>query len=298
MHVTVLITVHNRERYIGEAIDSVVAEDYHDWDVLIVDDGSTDRTVDVVKSKISDDRISLIQMKHRGNTAATAFGIEHAKGPVITCLDSDDKLLPGALSSVMPAFEKNPRLGFVWTTYVDSTGRKRESDFLPEGKTLFEAIVSGWWKAAHERFFRKEFYLQSGGLDTSIKHAVDVQLALLIGKTGCDTLHMPKVTYWYRIHAHQTTQERRVEVSEAWHHLRRKFGNETAALSKLYLMGLEKEIDEIEKDRDRLRNELVGIQKCFGYKLMRFYGSIIDQALPDGTKRGELKRKVVDHLRD
>jgi len=297
MHVTVLIPVYNRERFIGDAIDSVIAQDYRDWDILIVDDGSTDRSVEVVKSRMSDDRIALIQTKHGGCAAATAKGIEHARGPVITSLDSDDKLMPGALSTVMPSFEKNPRLGYAWTNWVYSTGTKGTGDFLPDEKTLFEALISGWWKASAERFFRKEFYLQSGGLDTSIKYAVDVQLALLIGKTGCDTLHIPKVTYWRRIHPHRISDEHSAEQLEVWRLLRRKFRSGSAALAELYLVGLEKERDETEKERNALRSELTDIKNSFGYKFMRLYGSIIDQTLPDGTKRGELKRRVLDLLR-
>src|SRR5208282_1330287 len=143
------------------------------WDILIVDDGSNDRWLEVVKSKMSDDRIQLIEMKHGGLTAATAMGIEHARGPVITCLDDDDKLMPGALSAVMPAFGNNPRLGYVWTNWVDSTGAKGAGDFLPDGKTLFEALASGRWHVLIQKFFRKEFYLQSEGLDTSIKYTQD-----------------------------------------------------------------------------------------------------------------------------
>ena len=117
-----------------------------------------------------------------------------------------------------------------------------------------------------------------------------MQLALLIGKTGCDTLHIPKVTYWRRIHPHRISGEHSDGQMEAWRLLRRKFRSENAGLTELY-------IDGIEEDRDALRSELTGIKKCFGYKLMRLYGSIIDQALPDGTRRGELKKRVVDFLR-
>ncbi len=286
MHVTVLIPDYNRERYIGKAIDSVIAQDYTDWDILIVDDGCNDRWLEVVKSRMSDDRISLIHMKHGGCVAATAFGIEHARGPVITCLDSDDKLMPGALSSVMPAFEKNPRLGYVWTNYVDSAGHKGESDFLPEGKTMIEAVISGWWNGFTQRFFRKEFYLQSEGLNTSVRYLVGVPIALLLAKTGCDMLHIPKVTYWWRIHPNRISRKHYAGQMEDWRLLRRKYRSGSSALTELYIAELEKEIDE-----------LVGIKKCFGYKLMRLYGHIIDQTLPDGTKRGELKRKVVGHLR-
>jgi glycosyltransferase involved in cell wall biosynthesis len=310
MHVTVLIPVYNRERFIGDALDSVIAQDYHEWDILVVDDGSTDRSVEVVKSRMSDDRIALIQMKHGGCAAATAIGIEYARGPVITSLDSDDKLMPDSLSAVMPSFENNPRLGFAWTNCVDSTGDKGPGDFLPYDKTFFEALIGGWWRVCAQRFFRKEFYLQSEGLDTSIKYAVDVQLALLIGKTGCDTMHIPKVTYWLRLHPHRISNEHHAEQYEAWRLLRRKYCVGSPALTELYIEGLgryiveiEKETDalrswaaSIEKERIALRSELTNIKKCFGYKLMRLYGPIIDQALPDGTRRGELKRRVLDLL--
>jgi glycosyltransferase involved in cell wall biosynthesis len=254
MHVTVLMPVYNRERFIGSAIDSVIAQDYSDWDLLVVDDGSTDGSVEVVKSRMSDGRITIIQTKHGGFAIATAMGIERARGPVITCLDSDDKLLPGALSAVMPAFEKNPRLGYAWTNWVDSTGEKGRGDFLPAGKTLFEAIISGWWQGWCERFFRKESYLQSGGLDTSIKYLVAMQLGLLVGKTGCDTLHIPKVTYWRRIHPHQITKEHPAEMLETRRLLRRNFSRGSAALAELYIAGLEKEINDCREQINQLES--------------------------------------------
>lgn len=304
MHVTVLIPAYNRERFIGDALDSVIAQDYHDWDILVVDDGSTDRTVEVVKSRMADDRITLIEMKHGGCAAATARGLEYARGPVITSLGSDDKLMSDSLSTAMPLFENNPRLGYVWTNFVYSTGDKGVSDFLPYEKTFLEALISGWWRASCEHFFRKEFYLQSEGLDTSIKYAVDFQLALLIGKTGCDTMHVPKVTYWVRIHPHRISNEHLAEQLDAWHLLRRKFCVGSAALTEIYIVEIEKERDElrsertsIEKEIDALRSELTSIEKCLGYKLMRLYGPMIDRILPDRTRRGELKRRVSDLLR-
>jgi hypothetical protein len=219
-------------------------------------------------------------MTHGGCAAATATGIEHARGPGITCLGSDDKLMPDSLSAVLPAFEDNPRLGYVWTNWVDSTGVKGGNDFLPYGKTLFEAIISGWWPGSAQLFFRKEFYLQSERLDTSIKYAEDMQLALLIGKTGCDTLHIPKVTYWRRVHRHQITIERYADVLEDERRVRRRFIGENARLAELRT------------------SVLIGLKKSSGYKFMRFYSSIIEPALPKDTRRGKLKRKVVNHIRN
>jgi alpha-1,6-rhamnosyltransferase len=299
MHVTVVVPVHNRETYIGEAIDSVIAQDYPDWDLVVVDDGSTDRSTDVVKSRMPNVRITFIQMEHIGPAAAVARGIEHARGPVITSLDSDDRLLPNALSTVIPVFEDNPRLGYVWTNYVDSTGKPGSNNFLPPGKTLFEALLSDYrhYVQGHERFFRKELYLRAGGLDTSIKYAEDVQLALLISRTGCDTLHIPKITYWRRLHPHQISIDRYVELMKCARMTRRKSCATGMVTNELYLSELEREIAEIEKENEMLWTELGGIRKCFGYKLMQHYGPLIDEVLPDGTKRGRIKRTIVDRLR-
>jgi len=265
MHVTVLVPAYNRDCFIGDAIDSVIGQDYRDWDLLIVDDGSTDRTVQIVRRRMSNDRIQLIQMKHGGAAAATAFGIEHARGPVITILDSDDKLVPGALSAVMPAFEDNPRLGYVWTNSVTSTGYNGRSDFLPHDKTLFEALITRWWRVDHQRFFRKEFYLQSEGLDTSIRHSVDFQLALLIGRTRCETLHIPNVTYWRRIHPHSISNEYHVKQLEARRLLMLEFcGGRDAALNQLYIVGMR----------------------------------LLDPILPEGTKRRSFVRRLLGMLTD
>jgi len=283
--------MYNREGFIADALDSAIAQDYHDWDILVVDDGSTDGSVEVVKSRMSDDRITLIQMKHGGCAAATAIGIEHARGPVITSLDSDDKLMPDSLSAVLPAFECNPHLGYVWTNWVDSTGGKGTGNYLPAGRSLLDALMSGWWEASHQRFFRKNFYMNTRRLDVLIKYAVDFQLALLIAKTGCDTLHIPKVTYWYRIHTHKMGQEHHDEQVESIRLLKkRELRGGNTALTELYIVKIEEEIDA-------LRSELTGIKNCFGYKFMRRYSSIIEQALPDGTRRGELKRRALDILR-
>lgn len=229
MHVTVLIRVYNRKDFVDAALDSVIAQDYHDWDALVVDDGSTDGSGEAVKSRMSDGRIQLIQMKHTGCAAAAAMGIERARGPVVTDLDSDDKLMPDSLSTVMPAFEKNPHLGYVWTNWVDSTGDKGTSDFLPKETTLFEALVAGWWRASAQRFYKKEFYMQSEKLDTSIPYAEDLQLALLISKTGCDTLHIPKVTYWRRIHPNRIQNEHPAEVLKCWGLVRQKIIDQALA---------------------------------------------------------------------
>ena len=215
MHCTILIPAYNTERYIGEAISSALRQTYSDFDILVVDDGSTDRTCEVVERFMPGRPVSLIVTSHRGVTYATKVGLEYALGSVVTVLDSDDKLFPRSLEVAVPYFEKNPDLGFLWTKFVCSDKRPGWSGDLPRGHTLWSALVrEKWWRASHQRFVRKEVCMQSRGLDPSIPYASDLQLAVVMPSTGCVTQHVPKVTYWYRVNRSGSISRNRKEQRE------------------------------------------------------------------------------------
>ena len=80
--VSVVIAVYNRERFIQEAVESVLEQSYTSRELIVVDDGSTDGTVDVVKSY--GDRICLVQSENRGPGPARNLGVRHARGKLIT----------------------------------------------------------------------------------------------------------------------------------------------------------------------------------------------------------------------
>ncbi len=97
---SIIIPMYNRERFIARTLDSLLHQDYDNYEVIIVDDGSTDKSADVVR-KYSDLRIKLISHKlNRGVGPARNTGLDNAVGNWIICLDSDDELLPGALSLI------------------------------------------------------------------------------------------------------------------------------------------------------------------------------------------------------
>jgi len=206
MHVTILMPAYNRANFISEAIKSVFDQTYKDWDILVVDDGSTDGTADKVIEWMSDQPITLIKTKHGGCAHATKIGLEKAKGPIITVLDSDDRLLPLSLAVVVPHFKTNPKLGYLWTQFVKSNGGAGWSKGLPKGKNLRQALENGWWSASHQRFLRKDAYLKTKGLDAAYPCAVDLQLVLLLANTDCETKHVSVPTYWYRFHPKMMTR--------------------------------------------------------------------------------------------
>lgn len=199
-HVTILIPAYNTARFIGQCIDSVLSQTYGEFDILVADDGSTDKTAEVVESYISRSPVSLLRLPHRGVTHATHVGILNSLGPVISIVDSDDMMLPNTLA--LPAVQfADPDVGFAWSKFQLSSGRKGWSHPLPAGLSLYRALMyNNWWKASHQRFFRKSIYMNGIQLNESIDRSSDFQLVLLIALSGCKTIHVPTVTYYYRVH--------------------------------------------------------------------------------------------------
>lgn len=99
--VSVIIPTHNRAWVLKEAIDSVLAQDFHDSEIVVVDDGSTDNTPEILESY---QQICVVRQDHRGVSAARNAGIARAAGRLITFLDSDDLWLPGKLSAQVAFF--------------------------------------------------------------------------------------------------------------------------------------------------------------------------------------------------
>lgn len=200
MHCTIVMPAHNTEAYIGEAINSVFQQKYNSWDILVVDDASSDGTADVAEKLARGHPVSVIRLQnHIGAAGATRIGIENARGPIITVVDSDDRIFPHALSTVVPSFEQRPKLGWAWTKFVCSNKSGGWTRSLPPGKSLLEALTTGWWACSHQRFLRKTDYLRGPGLRDDIPAASDLQLALVMGATRCDVHFFPVITYWYRV---------------------------------------------------------------------------------------------------
>lgn len=96
--ISVIIPLYNKEPIIERSLQSVISQDYDDFEVVVVNDGSTDRSADIVRS-INDPRIRLIEQENGGPSKARNTGTKNARGEWIVFLDADDELLPGALTN-------------------------------------------------------------------------------------------------------------------------------------------------------------------------------------------------------
>jgi glycosyltransferase involved in cell wall biosynthesis len=121
--VSVIIPVYNVENYLADTIRSVLAQTYDHFEVILVDDGSTDGSL-ALAQQFSDPRIKIIRQRNRGLAGARNTGIRHARGEYLAFLDSDDLWLPEKLAFHVQHLGENPQVGisFSRSSFIDSQG--------------------------------------------------------------------------------------------------------------------------------------------------------------------------------
>lgn len=206
--VSVIIPAYNHAKYIRHCIDSVLAQTYQDREIIVVDDGSTDGTLDVLHSYGAS--IKVIPQKNKGTQAARNTGVQASSGDYIALLDSDDVWLPNKLERQVKLFEKNPSLGLVYSLayVIDATG-KVLSDGIPIGAPIsnprlaFEELLMEDKVPALTAVIRRACLDKVGFFDEAFVGAGDWDLWLRIA-ANWPVECVPEPLALYRVHHHNT----------------------------------------------------------------------------------------------
>lgn len=183
--VSVIIPTYNRAEKLHKSMESVLAQTYGDFELLIIDDGSTDSTAEVVSS-FGDDRIRYVKMAQNvGASAARNEGVRLAEGDWIAFHDSDDFWRPDKLQKQMDYMERNPEYDVIYCSYLMHTDE--EEIVVPnenwsgelEGD-LFISLLARNSIGAPTMLIKKSVFEETGGFDTSFKSLEDWDLALRI----------------------------------------------------------------------------------------------------------------------
>ncbi|MGV0026055.1 glycosyltransferase family 2 protein [Phormidesmis priestleyi] len=131
--VSVIMPVYNVEQYVAETIRSVLAQTHTNFEFLIIDDESPDRSVEICH-QFKDPRIRIIHQKNRGLAGARNTGIRHAQGDYIALLDSDDLWLPEKLEKLVDHLERSPQVGvtFSRSAFIDESGNPLGTYQMPK----------------------------------------------------------------------------------------------------------------------------------------------------------------------
>jgi len=177
--VSICIPTYNRKDYLKEALESVFAQTYKDYEVVIVDDGSTDGTEEMIKNAGYDVRYYWVN--HKGQSAARNKLIELAQGRYITFLDSDDLLFPDIVERLVDIIDSYGPNVFAYGSYIgiDEKGNdvRKKRLKLPSGNIvteLFEFICV----PSCGTLCAKKIYEEAGGFDTSLRRCAMYKLQL------------------------------------------------------------------------------------------------------------------------
>lgn len=180
MKITVVTPSYNQGKYIRRTIDSVLSQGIDDLEYIVMDGGSTDETVDILKSY--GDRIIWKSEKDKGQTDAVNKGIRMAHGDIIGWLNSDDIYYPDAIKKVMEVFEKNPDVNVV---YGNANHIREDDSFIEEYYTEdfdYERLKEVCFICQPSLFFRKKVVDKYGFLDDSLQYCMDYEYWLRLGK--------------------------------------------------------------------------------------------------------------------
>jgi glycosyltransferase involved in cell wall biosynthesis len=209
--VSVLMTAYNREKYIGEAIESVLASTYPNFELVIVDDASTDGTVEIARTYASrDDRIRLfINEKNLGQFENRNLAARLSRGKYLKYLDSDDLLYPTGLEVLIGMMERFPDAGYGLCSLIQDDGRVYPFILNPEQayKRHFVEKVQLFHKAPLSSIIKKAAYDAVGGF-TNPHGEGDYEMWLQLSRQHKVVL-MPDGVVWYRVHDEQIDVNRR-----------------------------------------------------------------------------------------
>ncbi|WP_246198802.1 glycosyltransferase family 2 protein [Sodalinema gerasimenkoae] len=214
--VSVIIPVYNGGRFLGEAIASVLAQTYTDWELIVVDDGSTEAIEPLIAPYGS--RLRYIRQENQGVAVARNRGLEVARGEFIAFLDQDDWFEPDKLEVQVAALQESPHLGMVHSGWfvVDAAGERLSTVNPREG--IPELDLAAWllWKPVFlgAMLFRRSCFEGVGGFDKKLEKTPDVALVLRLILKGCQGDWVSRPTVSYRQHQTNASRETRVQVRE------------------------------------------------------------------------------------
>ena len=174
---SIVMANYNNGRYIGQAIESVLSQTFKDWELIIVDDCSTDDSVDIIKRYLADDRVRLIQHDaNKGYVAALKTAIAAVQSELFGILDSDDCLTTHAAETMYQHHTNSPDCGLIYSQFIHCN-----ENLMPKHPGLCRAIPLGMTTldvhvVSHFKTFKLRDYLKTAGYDESILYAEDMDI--------------------------------------------------------------------------------------------------------------------------
>ena len=217
---SILIANYNNGRYFKECYDSILSQTYNNWEVILVDDGSKDNSVEEIKSIIGDDKRFkfFVNDKNEGCGYTKRKCVQLASGEICGFLDPDDALVKDAIDIMVDAHTKHPEKVHIYSNliYCDSnlnpTKVKKNSPV--------ESLKQDYFILDHKvnalSTFKKAAYDKTVGINPYMKRAVDMDLYFKLYETG-EVMYLDHDSYIYRIHSGGISTMENTNKAFFWH---------------------------------------------------------------------------------
>ncbi|BDI17363.1 hypothetical protein ANSO36C_31650 [Nostoc cf. commune SO-36] len=205
--ISVIIPAYNSEKTIKETIQSVLNQTFANFELIIINDGSQDSTLDII-TQIKDPRIKVFSYANAGGNVSRNRGLNHAVGEFVSFLDADDLWTPNKLEFQLKALQENStaKVAYSWTDYIDANGK-----FVFTGKrinlnaNIYETLLlSNFLENGSNPLICREALITLGGFDESLTAAQDWDMWLRLA-SKFDFICVPSVQILYRISANSVS---------------------------------------------------------------------------------------------
>ncbi len=210
--VSIITPSFNQAKYLEDTIQSVLDQNYANLEYILVDGGSTDTSVDIIRKY--DDRLAWwVSEKDSGQAEAINKGLSHATGEIVAWLNSDDIYLPGTISAVVRAFEENPDVALVYGNMLAVDENGETINILRYEQLNLEDLLCFQIIGQPAVFFRRDALEKAGDLDPTYHFLLDHHLWLRIAMQG-RILHVDQTWAAARYHAEAKNRARAAEFGQ------------------------------------------------------------------------------------
>jgi glycosyltransferase involved in cell wall biosynthesis len=176
--ISIIIPTYNRSQLISRAVNSILAQSFQQWELVVVDDGSKDNTNEVIKRFLSDPRIRYINKENTGAAHTRNVGVDHASNEWITFLDSDDEAKPNWLEKFVEEINRGGEFISCGLEKYDESGQFLETILPKQNSTN----TGGQYTNGGVYFLRKKIFQHLGGFDVKVKSGQHTELYFRIRK--------------------------------------------------------------------------------------------------------------------
>lgn len=183
--ISVVIPAYNSERTIGDTVQSVLAQTFTDFEIIVINDGSQDGTLECLGA-IADSRLNVFSYENSGVAISRNRGIEKAKGEYVAFLDADDLWVPEKLTEQYQALQESPAasVAYSWTNYIDDSGDFLRPGMRPsfQGDVYRHLLVSNFLECGSNLLVRRSALQKVGGFDAELPPSEDWEMWLRLAK--------------------------------------------------------------------------------------------------------------------